>query len=453
MARFVKARQCPANGDRRGRRRPIACESWRRGDLRLSRRGEHAATSIADAVQGPDCERFSPGTSKGDRSPPKAMPARRQGRRVHGHSGPGATNLVTAIGDAKMDSIPLIALTGQVGTSVIGSDAFQETPIVEVCRGITKHHYLVPTRRRRPRDERSVPHRDHGRPGPVFVDLPKKSTGPGYARLRRANESAGLSVDVRAPAGANRPSGGGDQAARRPVIYAGGGIISSGAQRRVAPLIHNTDIPITTTVMGLGAIRADDPLWLDMLGMHGSVYSTGGRRADLMLALGVRFDDRVTGKKEEFASMRSSSTSTSTRRRSTRTKWPISPIVSDLKFALRELNKVVEPPTADLEPWHQQIAEWKGTDPFHYDETFDGILPQHAIAELSRLTGGENTIVSVGVGQHQMWSAQFYKFIHPRTWLWSSGLGTMGFGLPAAMGPRLPIPTSWWSISMATAAS
>ncbi len=359
-------------------------------------------------------------------------------------SGPGATNLVTAIADAKLDSIPLIALTGQVGTSVIGSDAFQETPIVEVCRGITKHHYLVTQRQRYcSRDARSVSHRHHG-PAGAGIGRPaqERSTSPGDARLHRAVESAGLSRGCTPrSAGANRAGGGSHQAARRPVIYAGGGIISSGASDELRALVHKTGIPVTTTVMGLGAIRADDPLWLDMLGMHGSVYSNYAvEQADLLLALGVRFDDRVTGKKEEFARDAFIVHIDIDPSEINKNKVAHVGIVSDLKFALTELNKVVEPPDADLEPWHKQIDEWKAADPFHYDETFDGILPQHAIAELSRIAGGENTIVSVGVGQHQMWAAQFYKFFHPRTWMSSSGLGTMGFGLPAAMGAKAAHP-------------
>jgi acetolactate synthase-1/2/3 large subunit len=359
-------------------------------------------------------------------------------------SGPGALNLVTAIGDAKMDSIPLIALTGQVGTPVIGSDAFQETPIVEVCRGITKHHYLVTDVNDIARVMREAFHiATTGRPGPVLVDLPKNVQQaqitpdydvpmnlPGYrVETRRAQPEQIAQVAAAI------------KRARRPVIYAGGGIILSGASEELRALVHKTGIPITTTVMGLGAIRADDPLWLDMLGMHGSVYSNYAvDEADLLLAFGVRFDDRVTGKKEEFAKSAFIVHIDIDPSEINKNKLVHIPIVSDLKFALGELNRIVERPAADLAPWHQKISEWKRSDPFHYDTSFDGILPQHAIAELSRLTGGENTIVTVGVGQHQMWAAQFYKFMHPRTWLSSSGLGTMGFGLPAAMGAKAAHP-------------
>ena len=359
-------------------------------------------------------------------------------------SGPGALNLVTAIGDAKMDSIPLIALTGQVGTPVIGSDAFQETPIVEVCRGITKHHYLVTQVEDVARVMREAFHiATTGRPGPVLVDLPKNVQQaqivpdydvpmnlPGY----RIKTSRAQPEQIAQVAAAIRR-------ARRPVIYAGGGIISSGASRELRDLIHKTGIPVTTTVMGLGAVRADDPLWLDMLGMHGSVYSNYAvDQADLLIALGVRFDDRVTGRKEEFAKDAFIVHIDIDPSEINKNKPVHVPITSDLKYALTELNKIVQPPEADLTPWHKQIAEWKATDPLHYDESYDGILQQHAIAELSRLTRGENTIITVGVGQHQMWAAQFYKFMHPRTWLSSSGLGTMGFGLPSAMGAKVAHP-------------
>jgi acetolactate synthase-1/2/3 large subunit len=358
-------------------------------------------------------------------------------------SGPGALNLVTAIADAKMDSIPLIAITGQVGTPVIGSDAFQETPIVEVCRGITKHHYLVTHVGDIARVMREAFHiATTGRPGPVLVDVPKNVQIatiepdyeapldlPGYQienRLARSEQIAQVAAAIKR--------------AKRPVVYAGGGIIASNASEELREFIHKTGIPITTTVMGLGAVRGDDPLFLDMLGMHGSVYSNYAvDQCDLLIALGVRFDDRVTGNKEEFAKHAFIVHIDVDASELNKNKQAHIPIVSDVRFALKELNKIVERPEG-LAPWIKQIQEWKRSDPFKYDEAYDGILPQHAIAELSRLTGGEDTIITVGVGQHQMWAAQFFKFMHPRTWLSSSGLGTMGFGLPAAMGAKAAFP-------------
>jgi acetolactate synthase-1/2/3 large subunit len=358
-------------------------------------------------------------------------------------SGPGALNLVTAIADAKKDSIPLIAITGQVGTPVIGSDAFQETPIVEVCRGITKHHYLVTHVGDIARVMREAFHiATTGRPGPVLVDVPKNVQIatiepdyeapldlPGYQienRLARSEQIAQVAAAIKR--------------AKRPVVYAGGGIIASNASEELREFIHKTGIPITTTVMGLGAVRGDDPLFLDMLGMHGSVYSNYAvDQCDLLIALGVRFDDRVTGNKEEFAKHAFIVHIDVDASELNKNKQAHIPIVSDVRFALKELNKIVERPEG-LAPWIKQIQEWKRSDPFKYDEAYDGILPQHAIAELSRLTGGEDTIITVGVGQHQMWAAQFFKFMHPRTWLSSSGLGTMGFGLPAAMGAKAAFP-------------
>jgi acetolactate synthase-1/2/3 large subunit len=227
---------------------------------------------------------------------------------------------------------------------------------------------------------------------------------------------------------------------KRPVIYAGGGIISSNASEELRAFVHKTGIPITTTVMGLGAVRADDPLFLDMLGMHGSVYSNYAvDQCDLLIALGVRFDDRVTGDKSQFAKNAFIVHIDVDPSEINKNKQAHVAVVSDVRYALSELNKIVERPEG-LDPWIKQIGDWKRSDPFKYDTAYDGILPQHAISELSRLTGGENTIVTVGVGQHQMWAAQYFKFMHPRTWLSSSGLGTMGFGLPAAMGAKAAFP-------------
>ena len=302
-------------------------------------------------------------------------------------SGPGALNLVTAIADAKMDSIPLIALTGQVGTPVIGSDAFQETPIVEVCRGITKHHYLVTSANDIARVMREAFHiATTGRPGPVLVDLPKNVQQatlvpdysvamnlPGYqieTRLAKPEQIAQIAAAIKQ--------------SKRPVIYAGGGIVSSNASEELRAFLKKTGIPITTTVMGLGAVRADDPLFLDMLGMHGSVYSNYAvDQCDLLLALGVRFDDRVTGDKNQFAKNAFIVHIDVDPSEINKNKQAHVAVVSDVRFALTELNKIVERPEG-VEPWIKQIEDWKRSDPFKYDTTYDGILPQHAISELSR---------------------------------------------------------------------
>jgi len=361
-------------------------------------------------------------------------------------SGPGALNLVTAIADAKMDSVPMIALTGQVGTSVIGTDAFQETPIVEVCRGITKHHYLVTDANDIARVMREAFHiATTGRPGPVLVDLPKNvqlaqlvpdynapMNLPGYhpeIRKPHPEQIAQVAAAIKR--------------AKRPVIYAGGGVIAAEASAELRELVRLTGIPVTMTLMGLGAFPANDPRCLDMLGMHGSVYANQAvDEADLLIAVGVRFDDRVTGKVAEFAQHGFIVHIDIDPSEINKNKLVHVPIVADVKESLAQLNAIVSPPSAPLDEWYAQIDAWKQEDPFSYDRSFKGILPQHAIAELSRLTAERDTIITVGVGQHQMWSAQFYKFRRPRTWLSSSGLGTMGFGLPAAMGAKIAHPES-----------
>ena len=359
-------------------------------------------------------------------------------------SGPGALNLVTAIADAKMDSVPLVALTGQVGTSVIGTDAFQETPIVEVCRGITKHHYLVTDANDIARVMREAFHiATTGRPGPVLVDLPKNiqltqivpdydaaMNLPGYhPEVRKAHPEQIAQVAAAI------------KRAKRPVIYAGGGVIAADAAAELRELVRRTGIPVTMTLMGLGAYPGDDPLSLDMLGMHGSVYANYAvDQADLLLAIGVRFDDRVTGKVAEFAQHGFIVHIDVDPSEINKNKVVHIPIVADVKDALVQLNKIVEKPTASLADWHAQIDAWKKEDPFSFDTSYPGILAQEAIAELSRITADRDTIVTVGVGQHQMWAAQFYKFRRPRTWLSSSGLGTMGFGLPAAIGAKVAHP-------------
>jgi acetolactate synthase-1/2/3 large subunit len=340
----------------------------------------------------------------------------------------------------------MVALTGQVGTSVIGTDAFQETPIVEVCRGITKHHYLVTDANDIARVMREAFHiATTGRPGPVLVDLPKNvqlaqivpdydapMNLPGYhpeVRKPHPEQIAQVAAAIKR--------------AKRPVIYAGGGVIAADASAELRELVRLTGIPVTMTLMGLGSFPADDPRCLDMLGMHGSVYANQAvDQADLLIAVGVRFDDRVTGKVSEFAQHGFIVHIDIDPSEINKNKLAHVPIVADVKESLAQLNAIVAPPTAPLDDWYALIDAWKQEDPFSYDRSFKGILPQQAIAELSRLTANRDTIITVGVGQHQMWSAQFYKFRRPRTWLSSSGLGTMGFGLPAAMGAKVAHPES-----------
>jgi acetolactate synthase-1/2/3 large subunit len=359
-------------------------------------------------------------------------------------SGPGATNLVTCLADAKLDSIPLVAITGQVKTAVIGTDAFQETPIVEVCRGITKHHYLVTDINDLTRIVREAFHiATTGRPGPVLIDIPKDVQQaqivpdydapmnlPGYLvedRKARPEQIAQVAAAIKR--------------AKRPVIYAGGGVVMGDASAELRELAKKTKIPVTMTLMGLGAFPGDDPQSLDMLGMHGSVYANMAvDQADLLLAFGVRFDDRVTGKVAEFAKHGKIVHIDIDPSELNKNKEAHIPIVSDIKFALHELNKIVEAPE-DLSDWLKQVAAWKKSDPFKLGEHTDRtITSQYAIHKLWELTKNQDAIITVGVGQHQMWAAQHYRLKEPRTWCSSSGLGTMGFGLPSAMGAKVAHP-------------
>jgi len=359
-------------------------------------------------------------------------------------SGPGATNLVTPIADAKLDSVPILAITGQVGTPVIGTDAFQETPIVEVCRSVTKHHYLVTDVNDIARIMREAFHvATTGRKGPVLVDIPKNvqfaQTTPNYDAPMdlpgyRVDHLKAKPEEIQSVADAIRKS-------KRPVIYAGGGIIAADAATDLYALVGKTRIPVATTLMGLGAFPGEHPLSLDMLGMHGSVYGNFAvNEADLLLALGVRFDDRVTGKVAEFAKHARIVHVDVDASEINKIKRADIAVVSDVKYALTELNKIVEPPAEPLDDWLNRIDEWKRSEPFGFDEDFDGILPQRAIQEIWKLTRDRDTIIATGVGQHQMWTAQFYKFRRPRRFISSSGLGTMGFGLPGAVGAKVAHP-------------
>ncbi|MBN1853519.1 MAG: biosynthetic-type acetolactate synthase large subunit [Pirellulales bacterium] len=363
-------------------------------------------------------------------------------------SGPGATNLVTTIADAKLDSIPMIAITGQVATHLIGNDAFQETPIVEICRGITKHHYLVTDVNDISRIiQEALLIATTGRFGPVLIDLPKDvqmaTTIPDYnAQLDLPGYPAAIRQGpyFQAKPEQIKQIVSEIHRAKRPLIYAGGGIIASNASDALRKLVARTKIPVTMTMMGLGAFPNDDPLSLDMLGMHGTVYSnTAIYHADLLIALGVRFDDRVTGKVAAFCEHGKIIHVDVDASEINKIKPAHIPIVSDLKYALDELNKIVEPPS-DIDPWIEQVQTWKRQEPFRYNEDYPGILAQHAISELCRLARDRDPIITTGVGQHQMWAAQFYRFDNPRTFITSAGLATMGFGLPAAIGAQAAHP-------------
>ncbi len=366
-------------------------------------------------------------------------------------SGPAATNLVTALQDAIMDSIPIVAFTGQVPTHLIGNDAFQEADNVGITRSCTKHNFLVKEGRDlAPTIREAFYIASTGRPGPVHVDLPKdvlvkeaEFTYPEKVYLRSYNPTYdGHPGQIKKAARAIAR-------ARRPVLYVGGGVISSDAHRELLRLAELTQIPVTTTLMGLGAFPSAHPLSLEMLGMHGTYYANMAvHHSDLLIAVGARFDDRVTGKIDMFAPQAEiihididpSSISKNI-------KVHI-PIVGDARRVLTKLMDAVteemrgETPAAvrdARQQWHAQIAEWKAAFPLRYDQDDAVIKPQYAIQQISHLTRGEALIVT-GVGQHQMWAAQYYKFKYPRTWCTSGGLGTMGYGLPTAMGVQVAHP-------------
>jgi acetolactate synthase-1/2/3 large subunit len=369
-------------------------------------------------------------------------------------SGPGATNFVTCLADAKMDSVPMIAITGQVSTPVIGTDAFQETPIIEVCRAITKHHYLVTRTEDLPRVMKEAFYiATSGRPGPVIIDVPKdvqirKITPdwdapmnlPGYKPFRKA------------PRAELQPILDAIRASKKPFIYAGGGVVNSGAAAELKAFAEQLGIPVGLTLLGIGGFPSDHYLCLQMLGMHGTVYSNYAiNDADLLLAFGVRFDDRVTGKLSEFAKHGKIVHIDIDSSEINKNKFAHVPVHGDLKAALADLCVMIrEDDNADLvgggryPDWMRQIDSWRESDPMRCPELPDAILPQYAIKRLNELLRErgmlDNTIVSTGVGQHQMWSAQFFPFNQPRHWVTSGGLGTMGFGLPAAMGAKVAHP-------------
>src|SRR6184192_2843329 len=364
-------------------------------------------------------------------------------------SGPACTNLVTALQDAMMDSIPIVAFTGQVPTHLIGNDAFQEADNVGITRSATKHNFLVKDGKDLGPIIREAFHIAlTGRPGPVHVDLPKdilvkeaELIWPEKVTMRSYNPTyEGHAGQIRRAAKAMLR-------AKKPVLYVGGGVISSNAHVELRELAELTQIPVTTTLMGLGAFPSEHPLSLEMLGMHGTYYANMAvHHSDVLVAVGARFDDRVTGRVDAFApnaeiihiDIDPSSISKNI-------KVDV-PIVGDCRRVLRALVEAVreEMKTAGdgregRRPWHAQIAEWKKTQPLRYDWDDDVIKPQYVIQEISNLTRGEAMIVT-GVGQHQMWAAQYYKFKHPRRWCTSGGLGTMGYGLPTAMGVAAAYP-------------
>jgi acetolactate synthase-1/2/3 large subunit len=356
-------------------------------------------------------------------------------------SGPGALNLVTGLADAKMDSVPLVAITGQVPTHVIGTDAFQETPMVEVSRAITKHHYLVQHARDITRVVKEAFHlASTGRPGPVLIDVPKdvQNTLVPNPDYEIAMDLPGYRLPPAPSPERIREVLASIRASERPIIYCGGGVIASGAAEELREFASKTGIPVAMTVHGLGSIPSDHYLSLEMLGMHGTVYANYAvNEADLLLALGVRFDDRVTGKLSEFAKHGRIVHVDIDASEINKNKFAHVPVHTDVKAFLKAINPLVAP--GDWRRWHQQIDEWRASDPMTYDQRDDLIMPQYVIDQFSALTQGE-FIMTTGVGQHQMWAAQWSRFKHPRTWITSGGLGSMGYGLPAAMGAQAAFP-------------
>ena len=361
-------------------------------------------------------------------------------------SGPGAANLITSIADAKLDSIPLLAITGQVITPAIGSDAFQETPFVEMCRSITKHHYLVTDVNSIARIVREALHvATTGRPGPVLIDVPRNiQVAQCIPDFNAEFDLPGYVADAPAPSDeALEAIADTIRKAKNPILYVGGGMIASNASAELRKFAEMTQIPVTTTMMGISAFPREHKLSLGMLGMHGTAYANHAiHDCDLLLAFGVRFDDRVTGRVSEFAKHATIVHVDIDPSEINKVKQANIAVIADVKAVLQGLIKKFKAhkPAPEIEQWHQNINQWKEDMPMEYGMESPHITPQYAIHELWKATKDRETIITTGVGQHQMWTTQFYHFANPRTWISSAGLGTMGFGLPSAMGAKIANP-------------
>jgi acetolactate synthase I/II/III large subunit len=362
-------------------------------------------------------------------------------------SGPGATNLVTAIADAMMDSVPTLFITGQVRTELIGTDGFQEADILGATLPFVKHSFQVT-------DARQIPEYVHeafhvastGRPGPVLLDIPQDLSRadidyqprtepvelPGY---RPSTEGNIKQIRIAAKALAN---------ARRPIFYTGGGVINANASEELRELAASDRFPVTSTLMGLGGYPASGESWLGMLGMHGTFTANFAMdKADLIVAIGARFDDRITGKLEEFAPHAKVIHIDIDPAEISKNVGAHIPIVGDVALVLPKLTReyrALQTDSARLDPWWSQIRGWQDEHPLYYEPGRDGeIKPQFMIEAMHRATQGD-AIVTSDVGQHQMWAAQYYGFDKPRRWINSGGLGTMGFGLPSAVGAKVACP-------------
>ncbi len=367
-------------------------------------------------------------------------------------SGPGATNAVTGLTDALMDSIPIVCITGQVPTHLIGNDAFQECDTVGITRPCTKHNYLV-------KDVNQLSRVLHeafyvartGRPGPVVVDIPKdiqfaRGVYTGLTNSQHKSYRPQTEGDPQAVAAAVDLMG----RAKRPLFYTGGGIINSGpeASRLLRELVHLTGFPITSTLMGLGAYPASDKQWLGMLGMHGTYEANNAMHdCDVMICIGARFDDRITGRLDAF-SPGSTKIHVDIDRSSINKNVRVDlPIVGDCTHVLGQMlqawrDKKPKLDKTALKAWWGQIDKWRARHCLHYKKRDDVIMPQYAIERLYALTRDRDVYITTEVGQHQMWAAQFFKFEEPNRWMTSGGLGTMGYGLPAAVGVQVAHPGS-----------
>ena len=361
-------------------------------------------------------------------------------------SGPGVTNTVTGIASAYMDSVPLVILSGQVPTALIGNDAFQEVDIVGITRPCTKHNYLVMSIEELASTVKEAFYLARsGRPGPILVDIPKDITKETYEYV------PGKAVKLKSYNPTYKPNM--KQLKKivnlventeRPMIFAGGGVILSEASGQLTELARKTHIPVTTSLMGLGAFPETDPLSLGMIGMHGTYRANMGTSAcDLLISIGVRFDDRVTGKTDAFCSQ-AQIVHIDIDPTSIRKNIPVTiPVVGDCKISLEHLNQLLDQvELGDLaekrKPWFDQIEEWKSTRPLDYEQK-EAIKPQFVVEKLYELTGGQ-AIITTEVGQNQMWAAQYYQFDRPNHFITSGGLGAMGFGLPAAIGAQIASP-------------
>ncbi len=365
-------------------------------------------------------------------------------------SGPGATNLVTGIADAFLDSVPLVAITGQVARPMIGKGAFQETDVFGMTLPVVKHNYLIMDVADIPRIVKEAFHIARtGRPGPVLIDIPKDVQNskcvPDFdveVNLRGYNPEQHADDDTLNELLALIDSH------KEPMIYCGGGVITGEASAELLEFVERTQIPVATTLMGIGCFPENHPLSLKWLGMHGTVSANNAvNEADLLLAIGVRFDDRVTGNIEKFAEHGTIVHIDIDNSEINKNKIVRMPILSDVKYALGRMNELlakagrkrVKSKFTRFQPWFDKIAAWKKEFPFSFEDTEDIIQPQYAIRLLFELTKGD-AIITTGVGQHQMWAGQFFDYIHPRTFLTSAGLGTMGYGYPAAIGAKVAFP-------------